>query len=99
MVSKLYYKLSEKGEFSGPLLKDKKGIGHVERDLHLISLPTFADGWTQWEGACYLISWAVCVSYDSAGNYNSERRRSIGGGRERAGTCRVLKRREALGQF
>lgn len=68
MASKLYYKPSEKGEFSGPLLKDKKGISHVERDLHLISLPTFADDWTQWEAACYLISWAVCVSYDSAGN-------------------------------
>lgn len=51
MVFKLHYKPSKKGEFSGPLLRDKKSISHIEWDLHLVSLPIFAGDWTQWKGA------------------------------------------------
>lgn len=51
MVSKLYYKPPQKDEFSGSLLRDKKGISHIVWDLHLVSSPVFSDYWIQWEGA------------------------------------------------
>ena len=39
MVSTLWYKSSKQGEFSCLSVRDKKGISHVEWDLHLLSLP------------------------------------------------------------
>lgn len=73
----------------------KRGISHIERDLHLVSLPGCP--------CClprrvrdYLCSWAACLHCNSAGSGNSELgvQDGEGKGQEPVG----LRRGEARGQ-